>query len=102
MPIIFLILVLNVINVNYENSISFIGIFFVCIIRLLPATNRILQSIQALRFGQSTLNILKKEFDSKDIIRPTISNNISKDFDENFKNLNFKNVYFLMKKIKRY
>ncbi len=100
MTIIFLILVLNVINVNYENSISFIGIFFVCIIRLLPATNRILQSIQALRFGQSTLNILKKEFDSKDIIRPTISNNISKDFDENFKNLNFKNVYFSYEKNK--
>ena len=100
MTIIFLILVLNVINVNYENSISFIGIFFVCIIRLLPATNRILQSIQALRFGQSTLNILKKEFDSKDIIRPTISKNISKDFDENFKNLNFKNVYFFYEKNK--
>ena len=49
------------------------------------------------KFGQSTLNILK-EF--KDIIRPTISNNISKFFDENFKNLNFKNVYFSYEKNK--
>ena len=99
--IIFLILVLNIIDVNYENSISFIGIFFVCIIRLLPATNRILQSIQALRFGQSTLNILTSEFDSADTIQSKNFNNISIDFDEKFKNLEFKDVNFSYEKNKK-
>ena len=99
--IIFLILILNIIDVNYENSISFIGIFFVCIIRLLPATNRILQSIQALRFGQSTLNILIKEFNSNDVIQQTNFSNTSKNFDENFKNLEFKNVNFSYEKNKK-
>ncbi len=99
--IIFLILILNIIDVNYENSISFIGIFFVCIIRLLPATNRILQSIQALRFGQSTLNILIKEFNSDDVIQQTNFSNTSKNFDENFKNLEFKNVNFSYEKNKK-
>ncbi len=99
--IIFLILILNIINVNYENSISFIGIFFVCIIRLLPATNRILQSIQALRFGQSTLNILIKEFNSIDKIQPKNSSNISEDFDEKFNNLEFKDVNFSYEKNKK-
>ena len=99
--IIFLILILNIINVNYENSISFIGIFFVCIIRLLPATNRILQSIQALRFGQSTLNILIKEFNSIDKIQPKNFSNISEDFDEKFNNLEFKDVNFSYEKNKK-
>ena len=92
--VVFLILILNIIGTDFENSVSFIGIFFLCMIRLLPAVNRILLSIQALRYGKSTVNILINELISKNNLQQINSNKISKSFNENFKTLEFKNVNF--------
>ena len=99
--VVFLILILNIIDVDFENSVSFIGIFFLCMIRLLPAINRILQSIQALRYGKSTINILISELNSKDNLQQINSNKISKSFNENFKTLEFKDVNFSYDKNKK-
>ena len=41
---------------------SYIGVFLVCMVRLIPSINRILFSLQALRFGKVTLKILTEEF----------------------------------------
>ena len=99
--VVFLILILNIIDVDFENSVSFIGIFFLCMIRLLPAINRILQSIQAQRYGKSTINILISELNSKDNLQQINSNKISKSFNENFKTLEFKDVNFSYDKNKK-
>jgi len=99
--VVFLILILNLIDVDFENSVSFIGIFFLCMIRLLPAINRILQSIQALRYGKSTVNILLSELNSKDNFQKINSNKISKSLNENFKTLEFKDVNFSYDKNKK-
>ena len=99
--VVFLILILNIIGTDFENSVSFIGIFFLCMIRLLPAINRILQSIQALRYGKSTINILISELNSKDNLQQINSNKISKSFNENFKTLEFKDVNFSYDKNKK-
>lgn len=92
--IVFLIILLFFFEKSFENSVSYIGVFFICMIRLLPSTYRILYGIQGLRFGQITLKILKDEFLDlyKNHDLDVSKNKIN--FNEKFNSLEFKNVDF--------
>ena len=64
-------------------------------VRLIPSINRILFSLQALRFGKATLKILTEEFNELEKKETVFNKNKNlKKFNEAFKLLEFKNVDF--------
>ena len=74
---------------------SYIGVFLVCMVRLIPSINRILFSLQALRFGKVTLKILTEEFNELEKKETVFNKNKNlKKFNEAFKLLEFNNVDF--------
>ena len=64
-------------------------------VRLIPSINRILFSLQALRFGKVTLKILTEEFNELEKKETVFNKNKNlKKFNEAFKLLEFNNVDF--------
>jgi ATP-binding cassette, subfamily B, bacterial PglK len=73
-----------------KEVMAFIGLFAVAVFRILPSANRILNSMQSLRFGINTLDELHKDIKSINIlsgsnnntfVTKSISANSSKDFN---------------------
>ena len=83
---------------DFQESVSFIGVFFVSIIKLLPATNRIIIYLQVLRFGKASVNIINKEFYTINESKNNITKKDQVFFDEKFKSLEFKNISFAYEK----
>tara|TARA_Y100000768_G_scaffold374667_1_gene344606 strand:- start:477 stop:1490 length:1014 start_codon:yes stop_codon:yes gene_type:complete len=74
---------------------SYIGVFLVCMVRLIPSINRILFSLQALRFGKATLKILSDEFYDLERKENDINKSSSqKKLNGKFEFLEFKDVDF--------
>ncbi len=94
LTIVSIVLVLYSTGTEFEALVSYVGLFFVSVTKLLPATNRILLYLQALRFGQASVEIFNTEFNSKiekreQSLRKNIIN-----FEEDFRSLQFNNVCF--------
>ena len=94
LTIVTIVIVLYFSGTEFEDLVSYIGLFFVSVTKLLPATNRILLHLQALRFGQASVDIFDTEFNSKNEKKEqTLQKNIA-EFNEDFKSLQFNNVSF--------
>lgn len=94
LSIVTIISVFYISGTDLNDIVSYVGLFFVSVIKLLPATNRILLYFQILRFGQASVEIFNSEFKfkSKRIENDQKINIIN--FDEEFNTLSFKNVSF--------
>tara|TARA_B100001057_G_scaffold501285_1_gene623205 strand:- start:1211 stop:2917 length:1707 start_codon:yes stop_codon:yes gene_type:complete len=80
---------------DIPSATSYIGVFLVCMIRLIPSINRILFSLQALRFGKATLKILSNEFYDLERKENDINKSSSqKKLNGKFEFLEFKDVDF--------
>ena len=66
---------------------SFFGVFIASVFKLIPSANKILNSLQNLKFSDSALNTIKSKLDSKVIKR-------SKSFIKRFKKLELRNIVF--------
>lgn len=65
--IIVLIFYLTNSNNGIENVIATIGVFTAATFRILPSTNKILQSLQTLKFYQNSVSVIRKKFIESDI-----------------------------------
>lgn len=80
---------------DIPSATSYIGVFLVCMVRLIPSINRILFSLQALRFGKATLKILSDEFYDLERKENDINKSSSqKKLNGKFEFLEFKDVDF--------
>jgi ABC-type multidrug transport system fused ATPase/permease subunit len=89
----FLSLIIN--KKNIIDIIPILGIFFASTIRMLPSANRILLALQVLKYGNTYIKILKKEFYNLHNILSSykLSNNDNSYFPFE-KNIEFKNISF--------
>lgn len=91
--LIFLSVIINKKNMN--EIIPILGIFFASTIRMLPSANRILLSLQMLKYGNSYIKILNREFyNLKNILSSykLLNHDNSHFFFD--KNIEFKNISF--------
>ena len=82
-------------NISFSNTFSYLGLFLFSMFRILPSLNRILQNIQALRFGNISLKIIQDHL--KDGIDTKILKEKEIYSDEKFtfsKEIKIKNVSF--------
>ena len=66
---------------------SFFGVFIASVFKLIPSANKILNSLQNLKFSDSALNTIKSKLDSKTIKH-------RKSYVKRFDNLELKNIVF--------
>ncbi len=71
---------------NFDQIFSFLALFMVAMYRILPSINRILKSIQALRFGNVSLRILQENLEEN-----SGNDKEKKSFNEQIPNIEFQN-----------
>ena len=61
--VILYLLILNNSGYNTEDILSMIGVFGIAAIKIIPSVSKIMNSIQAIKYYQSTLNLINREFE---------------------------------------
>ncbi|MDA9623942.1 ABC transporter ATP-binding protein/permease [Pelagibacteraceae bacterium] len=87
-----LILIIGEKEENYGSIIATVGIFLITALRILPASNKILQGLQTIKFSESTLDSLEEDLKEEDL---KLLKDSSKKNEIFFKNkIEFKRVNF--------
>ena len=104
---IFIILLLIVIyllfsslETNIKNFIPELGFLVLCLLRIIPSINKIINSIQKLNFSEKTFDNFKKILNNNEVKNDCIKENKYVNFlskDENFQNIEIKNLFFRYK-----
>tara|TARA_A100001015_G_scaffold55141_1_gene60586 strand:- start:4060 stop:5802 length:1743 start_codon:yes stop_codon:yes gene_type:complete len=91
----FMIIALFVVNKGYDLKIFLptIGLVAAATFRFLPSAARIIQSINNIRFGFPSINLLCNELKNKDNITKNLTGNLS-EIPKSFKKISFENISF--------
>jgi ABC-type multidrug transport system fused ATPase/permease subunit len=80
-------------NMSQIELFSYLGVFFVSMYRILPSINRMIKHMQALRYGEVSLNILSEKLGSQNILEQKDSSQLNNKYLLK-KEIKFKNVSF--------
>ena len=91
----FMIITLFVVNKGYDLKIFLptIGLVAAATFRFLPSAARIIQSINNIRFGFPSINLLCNELKNEDNITKNLNGNLS-EIPKSFKKISFENISF--------
>jgi ABC-type multidrug transport system fused ATPase/permease subunit len=91
----FVIFYLSFKEANSSEIMATIGIFLISSIRIIPSINRILTSLQTIKFYEPTLDSILADLDSKNLKLPSINKTDGTKSKIDFKKeIKFNNVYF--------
>ena len=89
--LVLLVFILLILRIDLNHIVSILGIFLLVAFRLLPSGSRIIASVQALRYGRPTINLITSE------VTNSKSYNVPEDtlvYDYQFSSININKITF--------